>query len=157
MMEVLFTKTGSNEDVLSCKRKDGTVTWMHASNFFILHDLCHYTIETTLSLKKAFFGMLANGTDITEFALPKEQRPFDLTSEALFAEHLVNLVVIDYTQGRMTSLIEIFTETYNDAGSGLINLINEEKLENIRLNFASLVQQWQSIREGESLNLIFEE
>jgi len=101
--------------------------------------------------------MLANGTDITEFALPKEQRPFDLTSEALFAEHLVNLVVIDYTQGRMISLIEIFTETYNDEGSGLINLINEEKLENIRMNFASLVRQWRSLPEGESLNLIFEE
>ena len=156
-MEILITKTGMNEDVLSCKRKDGTVTWTHVSNFFILHDLCHYAIETVLSLKKAFFGMLANGTDITEFDLPKDQRKIELTSEALFAEHLVNLVVIDYTQGRMNNLIEIFKETYNDPGSDLINLINEEKLEDIRKNYASLMQQWKSIRESETLRLIFEE
>jgi len=156
-MEILFTKTGSGEDVLSCKRKDGTTTWTHVTKFFILHDLCHYSIETTLSLKKAFFGMLAAGTDITEFELPKEQRPFELTSEALFAEHLGNLVVIDYTQGRMDNLIGIFRETYDDAGSALLNLINEEKLENIRKNFASLIQQWQSVPERESLKLIFEE
>ena len=156
-MEILFTKTGLDEDVLSCKRKDGTVTWMHLSKFFILHDLCHYTIETILSLRKAFFGMLANGTAITEFELPKEERPFELTPEALFAEHLVNLVVIDFTQGRMDNLIGIFKETYDDAGDNLINLINEERLEDIRKKYASLIQQWRSLPERETLKLIFEE
>jgi hypothetical protein len=68
-------------------------------------------------LKKAFFGMQANGTDITEFELPKDQRRIELTSEALFAEHLVNLFMVDYTQGRMDNLLEIFRETYEEAGS----------------------------------------
>ena len=115
LMEILFTKTGLDEDVLSCKRKDGTVTWTHVSRFFILHDLCHYVVEDSLLLKKAFFGMLANGTDITEFELPKDQRRIELTSEALFAENLVNLLVIDYTQGRMDNLLGIFRETYEEA------------------------------------------
>ena len=57
----------------------------------------------------------------------------------------------------MDNLIGIFRETYDDAGSALLNLINEEKLENIRKNFASLIQQWQSVPERESLKLIFEE
>jgi len=156
-MKISFTKTGSGEDVFSCKRRDGTVTWTHVSKFFMLHDLCHYAIETTLPLKKAFLGMLASGTDISEFELPKDQRKIELTSEALFAEHLVNLVVIDYTQGRMDNLIEIFKETYHDAGSDLINTINEETLENIREKYAALMQQWRGIPERESLQLIFEE
>lgn len=155
-MDILFTKTGSGEDVLSCKRKDGSVTWVHVSKFFILHDLCHYAVEKSLSLKQAFFGMLAEGTDITEFELPKEQRPFELTPEALFAEHLVNLLVIDYTQGKMENLLEIFRETYDDA-SNLLHLINEIKLEDVRKNYAMLVQQWQATPERESLKLIFEE
>ncbi len=156
-MEILITKNNAKDHILTCKRKDGTVTWTHVSNFFILHDLCHYTIETKLSLKNAFFGMLTNGSDITEFDLPKEQRTVELTPEALFAEHLVNLVVIDYTQGRMDNLLEIFRETYDDAGSGLVNNINEEKLQGIRENYAALVQQWKAVAETESLKLIFEE
>jgi hypothetical protein len=156
-MEILITKNTSKDHVLSCKRKDGTVTWIHVSNFFILHDLCHYSIETILSLKKAFFGMLGKGIDITEFDLPKDQRTIELTSEALFAEHLVNLIVIDHTQGRMDNLIEIFKETYNDAGSELLNIINEEKLQSIRDNYAALLQKWDIVPETESLNLIFEE
>jgi len=156
-MEILFTKTGLEEDVLSCKRKNGTVTWGHISKFFILHDLCHYAVETTLPLKKAFLGMLAEGTDITEFELPKEQRKIELTQEALLAEHLVNLVVIDYTQGRMDNLLEILTATYNDISSDLFQLINEEKLEHIRNEYAKLIQQWQLLPERQSLKLLFEE
>jgi len=156
-MDILITKNSSQEHILSCKRKNGTVTWTHVSNFFILHDLCHYTIETFLPLKKAFFGMLANGTDITGFDLPKDQRTVELTPEALFAEHLVNLVVIDHTQGRMNNLLEIFKETYNDSSSKLLNTVNEEKLQGIRENYAALLQKWKVIPETESLKLIFEE
>ena len=156
-MEILITKNTSKDHILSCKRKDGTVTWTRVSNFFILHDLCHYTIETCLLLKKAFFGMLASGTDITEFDLPKDQRTIELTPEALFAEHLVNLVVIDHTQGRMDNLLEIFKETYNDASGNLLNRIKEEKLQAIRDNYAALLQKWKVVPETESLKLIFEE
>lgn len=156
-MEIMITKNTARDHVLSCKRKDRTITWTHASNFFILHDLCHYTIETILSLKRAFFGMLSDGTDITEFELPKEQRTVELTPEALFAEHLVNLVVIDYTQGRMDNLLEVFRETYDDAGSRLVNNINEEKLQGIRENYAALIQPWKAVDETETIKLIFEE
>ena len=156
-MEILFTKSGQEEAVFSCKRKDGTVTWAHVSKFFMLHDLCHYAIETIIPLKKAFLGMLAGGTAITEFELPKDERTFDLTPEALFAEHLVNLVVIDYTQGRMDNLLEVFSATYDRTGSSLPYSITEEKLENIRIKYASLVEQWISVPERESLKLLFEE
>jgi len=156
-MEITFTKTGSGEDVFSCKRRDGTVTWTHVSNFFILHDLCHYAVENGLQLKKAFFGMLANGTDITDFELPKDQRTIELTPQALFAEHLVNLLVIDHTQGRMDNLLEIFRETCDDASSELLNIISEEKLEDIRKSYAELMQQWKILPERETLKLIFEE
>ena len=156
-MEIKFTKNTAREHVLSCKRKDGSVTWSHVSNFFILHDLCHYTIETTLSLKKAFFGMLADGADITQFELPKEERVVELTQEALFAEHLVNLIVIDHTQGRMNNLLDIFRETYNDGSIRLLDTLDEQKLQDIRENYSALIQKWRVVPETETLKLIFEE
>ena len=85
-MEILFSKTASEDHIFSCKRKDGSVTWKHVSAFFMLHDLCHYAVETTLPLKNGFFGMVAAGTDISDFDLPKEQWKFQLTDEAIFAD-----------------------------------------------------------------------
>ena len=157
-MKISFTKTGKDEHVFSCIRKDGSTTWQHVSPFFMMHDLCHYAVETTLALKNAFFGMVASGIDITNFDLPKEQRNIQLTDEAIFAEHLVNLLVIDYAQGRMENLIEIFTHVYDGkSGSKLLSYITDEKMEKIRKAYCDLLEQWKSTPVSESLNLLFEE
>lgn len=157
-MEILFTKTGKEQHVFSCKLKDGSTTWKHVSVFFMLHDLCHYAVETILPLKNAFFGMVASGIDINDFDLPKEQRVFQLTDEALFAEQLVNLVVIDHTQGRMENLIEIFVSIYDlDYRSILMQKLTEEKLEKIRIKYSELLNQWEAIPLSGILKLSFEE
>ena len=157
-MKIIFTKTHKDEHVFSCIRKDSSTTWQHVSPFFMMHDLCHYAVETTLTLKNAFFGMLASGIDITNFDLPKEQRKIQLTDEAIFAEHLVNLLVIDYTQGRMENLIEIFTDVYDvKKDSKLLNHITEEKMDKIRKTYNDLLEQWNLTPVSESLNLMFEE
>ena len=157
-MKIVFTKTDRDEHVFSCIRKDHSTTWQHVSPFFMMHDLCHYAVETTLALKNAFFGIVASGIDITNFDLPKEQRNIQLTEEAIFAEHLVNLFVIDNTQGKMENLIEIFTDVYDvKKGSKLLNHITEEKMDKIRKTYNDLLEQWKSTPVSESLNLMFEE
>lgn len=156
-MEILFTKSG-NDQILSCKRKDGSVTWKHIIPFFISHDLCHVAVETTVPLKKAFFGMVAAGVDIGDFDLPKEQRNFQLSEEAILAEHLVNLLTIEFTQGKMENFLEIFSAIYEEhIGTGLYKIITEEKLEDIRNRFSELMQQWNSLPENDTMHLVFEE
>jgi len=71
-MEIKLTKNPTGDHILSCKRNDGTETWKHVNNFFIAHDICHYAAETAIPLNNAFFGMVAAGTDIENFDLPKE-------------------------------------------------------------------------------------
>ena len=156
-MEILFTKTGNEEHVLSCRRKDGSVTWHHVSDFFILHDLCHFAAETVLKFGSGFFGMLAAGTDITEFDLPKEQRTVELTAEAIFTEHLVNLLVIDYTQGKMDNLIEVFYSIHDgDIDTVLLQQLSEDKLEEIRVKYAEFMKQWKILPVNQTLSLMFE-
>lgn len=155
-MEIIFTKTGRNEHVLSCRRSDGSVTWKHVSSFFIIHDLCHYAVETTLPLKKAFFGMIQEGADITEFDLPKDQQNILLTGEAIFAEQLVNLLAIEYSQGRLENFMGIFNAIYtNEDGSDLTSLVTEKKLEEIRNAITEIMRRWQSLPENETLTLLF--
>jgi hypothetical protein len=157
-MEILFTKTSKGYPVISCRRKDGSVTWKLVSSFFILHDLCHFAVETTIPLKNAFYGMVAGGIDINDFDLPKEQRKFQLAEEAIFAERLVNLLTIEYTQGRMENFMEMFTGIYEDHnGSDTGVLIKEDQLEKIRKNYKELMKRWDSLPGTETMTLLFEE
>lgn len=156
-MEIKLIKTGA-EPVLTCKRKDGSITWRHVIPFFIGHDLSHFAVESTVPLKKAFFGLVAEGIDISAFDLPREQRNFQLTEEAILAEHLVNLLTIELSQGKMENFLELFATIYDEqVGTSFHKIITGEKLEEIRGKLNVLMQQWQALAETESMTLIFEE
>ena len=99
--------------------------------------------------------MVATGTDISDFDLPKEQRKFELTEEALFAEQLVNMLSIEYAQGRMENFIEIFT-SINDAGSNKALPIDDILLEKTRNLFNQLIQNWNLLQDSETMTLSFE-
>ena len=153
-MEILFTKNFNGDHILSCKREDGSVSWKHVSSFFIIHDLCHFAVETLMPLKNAFYGMVAAGTDISEFDLPKAQRNFQLTEEALFAEQLVNMLTIEYAQGKMENFIEIFTSINDMEGSKALP-IDELKMEKIRNLANQLIQKWNLLQEGKTMTLSY--
>jgi hypothetical protein len=157
-MEIRVTKTGKEEQVFSCMRKNGSVTWKQVSGFFILHDLCHYAVETVLPLPHAFLGMVAAGTDITAFDQPREQRSFELNPEAIMAEQLVNLLVIDFTQGRLSDLVGIFNDlTVDELSLSLRQRVTAEKIDLIRQRYAALVQEWNSLPVAQTLLLLFED
>jgi len=157
-MKIEFSKKKDGQYIISCTRTNGTVTWKQSSSFFVMHDLCHYAAETTMGFKNSFFGMLAFGIDISEFDLPKEQRGFPLSDEALFTEHLVNLLLIDYSQGRIENFIGILFEHEELKNkTGLLKELLAEQLENIRLKCDELNQQWNLLPEEQTLELIFAE
>jgi hypothetical protein len=153
-MEIRFIKKVEGNHIISCRRKDGSETWMQISSFFVIHDLCHYAVETELNMQHAFYGMLAAGTNISDFELPKNQRTFDLTDEAIAAEQIVNLLTIEYNQGKMENFIDELHNLYdrNKAGDFLA-VINEMQLTAVRNSFESLANQWQGLSEGESILL----
>jgi hypothetical protein len=157
-MEISFTKNSGKSHIISCRRNNGTVTWMQNSSFFITHDLCHYAMETKLGLKKAFYGMLAAGIDINDFDLPKDQRTFQLTEEALFAEQMVNLLTIEYSQGCIENFSEKLKEILiKDKYVSAPPVIKPEQLDEIRSFYETLMNQWVLLPEGETINLNFAE
>lgn len=157
-MEIRFTKRKEGKSVISCKRKDGSETWMNISSFFVLHDLCHLALENKLKWKKAFYGMLASGTDINDFELRKEQRTFQLTDEAIQVEHLVNLFTIEYNQDRFENFRTTIDNVCKQNGHNEEPpALSDETIEEIRNSFEGLVTQWNEIEDGKSLNFTFEE
>jgi hypothetical protein len=155
-MEIKFTKRNKEGHIIACKRSDGSETWMQISSFFAVHDLCHYAVETELGMQHAFYGMLDAGANISDFELPKDERTFQLTDQALFAEQMVNLLTIEYNQGEIQNFTESLREIYRQNRSE-VNMpeINEKQVTAIRNSFESLANQWHGLSEGESIMLKF--
>ena len=158
MMEITFTKGNNKKHIISCTRKDATQTWMHCDDFFIAHDLAHYAAETSLGYKSSFYGMLAGGVSITDFELPKAQRNFLLTQEAIVMEHLVNLLTIEMQQGTLSDLNKVFAESFTNNDSVIEPpVFSTGQLEAIRNLYTSLMKQWYALGEEEKMVLHFEE
>jgi len=81
-----FSKTRDGTPVLSITRRDGSVAWQKQHAFFPVHDLTHYAIETTLGLRQAFWGMMADGWEFSDFGTPWPRGPMPNQAEALLAE-----------------------------------------------------------------------
>ena len=87
MLVVKLTKKYDGTCVLACTRADDSSTWHRYSQpFFPLHDLTHYALETTLKLRFGFYGMMADGWNITDFGertLPEYARHDAMAAEAV--------------------------------------------------------------------------
>lgn len=154
-------KTDGNA-ALSCTRADGSTTWQRQEGrlgaFFPLHDLTHFAVETTLGFKRAFYGLVAEGWDLSSFAEPgtKDRLP----EEAGIAELIVGFLDVERATG-IASTADDFNwkiDTYLDA-HGLPPTsfrMNAEALDDIRRRRDQLFARWRAVPSGDTLELMFE-
>ncbi|MDP9178723.1 MAG: hypothetical protein M3O61_13655, partial [Gemmatimonadota bacterium] len=76
-MPDLLIRIKKNKDSsasLACVRADGSTTWQRQDGqlgvFFPPHDLTHYAIEAVLGYRNAFYGLIADGWEISDFDTP---------------------------------------------------------------------------------------
>src|SRR3954464_3101234 len=91
-LRILFAKAKdpASQDVLTCIRNDGSRTWSKLHAAFPVHDMTHYAVETEMKAKDGFFGLVAQGWDITDFGIPEKRARMPL--QALWVEHVVGVV-----------------------------------------------------------------
>lgn len=146
--------------VLTCVRDDGSVTWSKSAHggFFGPHDLMHYAVETTLGMRRAFFGLVAEGWDVVTF----EERgaAARLPAEALYAEQIVNLLLQETVEGGRRAATE-FNSTLAAAVAGARKalpappMVTELQLSQIRDRFDELARRYRTLGEEESLEVSF--
>ncbi|MBK7404918.1 MAG: hypothetical protein IPJ41_09865 [Phycisphaerales bacterium] len=68
-MRIRIIKRTGRPALLSCHRDDGTSTIAEIAPG-PSHDLAHYAVETTLNLRRAFFGLVAGGMNLQDFDVP---------------------------------------------------------------------------------------
>lgn len=144
--------------VLACVREDGSRTWQRDPGaFFPVHDLTHFAVESVLRLCRAFYGLVAEGWDLSDFGSPWPRGPLPI--EALQAEILVGLFDMERAAGqRMTA--EEFTHWVRvkwsaECAPGEPIRLTDEALAGIRERLAALMRRWQAVPPGASMTLEF--
>ncbi len=155
-LAIRFSKGRDGPNTLSCVRPDGSSTWSKVSDFFPVHDLTHYVVETTLGLDDAFFGLIRSGWSIQDFEAPgasKRTPPTAILAEvlvgALQREVLLHQGVTadDYNREVLASL--------QGQAQRIRRKVSPEEFGTVQSRLEGLLANWKSISPGQWLDLSF--
>jgi hypothetical protein len=66
-VKIQIKKRANSKHIISYVRDGLETYWIEADNFLVLHDICHFAIETTLEYKTAFWGLVNSGINPSDF------------------------------------------------------------------------------------------
>jgi hypothetical protein len=148
---------------LTLTRRDGSVTWQRQTGSLALvfpqHDLTHFAVESTLGYRGAFYGLVADGWEISDFAKPWPRGPIPV--EAREVEILVGLF-----DGMRSARGQLDAAEINQQ---LLVLVNDSKFADqitprvltdadvaaVRQLRDALLDRWSAIQAGDALELEF--
>ena len=159
-LRVCLTKHADGGAVLRCVREDGSVTWQRqqgrSAAFFPLHDLTHFAVESVLGVRRAFYGLIAEGWDIEDTS-GKGSRGA-LPPEALAIERLVGAFDLERAGSACWSAVELNAHCFGTGapvGHRLPRPITDDDLSRIRSRISDLLAQWAVLPSGQSLEVWF--
>ena len=142
------------------RRADGSATWQKragpTAEFFAVHDLTHYAVESAFGFRRAFYGLVADGWDLADFGSPWRRGP--LPTEALAAEVIVGC----FDRQRATHEPLGASECNGAAhdyfaarGAPAPVHVTDEKLDRARSLRSDLVWRWHAAGPRDSVELTF--
>ena len=150
-MKIEFYRSKANQVILYLTRNDGSTTWSKLHPGIEAHDIAHYAVESVLNLKDSFFGLIERGAEISDFE-DKEKQPF-LPKEALFTEHLVNLLQTEgINQGKELDLIKLLQQVLDFELLEYLDLLNDQNMLEIRRVFNTEYSKLLSLPIGQRLH-----
>lgn len=161
MLTIKFTKRRDGSVISRFERADGTATWQRKagpqSSFFAIHDLTHYALETTLRYRRGFYGLVAEGWDLSDFGTPWPRGP--LPADAEPAELIAGLLDSERAAGERCSASE-FNEKialyYTSHKLPDPPALTQKQVDQIRKVARELRARWAAVLPGDSLELVFD-
>ena len=147
---------------ITLTRANGTVTWQRQQGSLALvfpqHDLTHYAVEQTLGFHGAFFGLVADGWDISDFAVPFPKGPVPL--EAREVEMLVGLFDGMRAVHQVWNAAELNAEMRvlaNDSKFAGVQPrpLSDDDVARVRAVRNELIAKWKTTPRDESIELKF--
>ena len=160
-MVIRIKKGADGRTSLSCTRADGTSTWQRQegaqASFFPRHDLTHYAVETVLSRHRGFYGLVAEGWDLSDFGTPWPRGK--LSKEANLVEMIVGFFDRERASGQIGAAAELNAElaAYSEEnGLAAPEAFTEDNLSLVRKKRRELFAQWEAVEPGDALELPFD-
>ena len=158
---IRIKKKTDGSAALTCIRPDGSTTWQRQEGqlgrFFPLHDLTHYAVETVLGFQRAFYGLLAEGWDLTDFGTGGSRG--EIPDEAGLAELVVGYFDLKRMSGERATADEMNDRIRSfraDRGLAPTSFrATNEQIARIRELRADLFARWKVVPPGEALELSF--
>ncbi len=155
-MLLQLTKNIGKPHIIKYIRDNGTETWMYSDDFFIRHDLSHYAIEKTLGYATGFNGMLNNGMGIKDFEDREKRKAMNITDEAFYAENMANLFLMEIAQGKLDDFNAVQQAAFESLQLQFPKItLPAGKINEIRSYLQQLLQQWNELPAGQTLELSF--
>ncbi|MBI3893023.1 MAG: hypothetical protein HY303_16015 [Candidatus Wallbacteria bacterium] len=155
-MQLHFKKGRDGPSTLACVRPDGSRTWQRQPRGLPEHDLAHFAVESTLGLADGFFGLLARGHDLGDFAAPEIRRA--LPPETAWTEHVVGMVQTDLGSGLRRNADELNADLagfFAGQSETCPRVLDTPQLDAIRRRLEGLLARWHTLPPGHTLTLVF--
>ena len=162
-LDIRLKRHADGSASITLTREDGTVTWQRQKGslalVFPLHDLTHFAVEQTLGYRFAFYGLVADGWDISDFSAPWPRGPIPV--EAREVEMVVGLfdgVRRDREHWDAAELNAQLQQLAADSkfARGLIpRAVRDDDLARVRAARSELLSRWAALAGGEALELVF--
>jgi hypothetical protein len=153
-MKIRISKK-ENRNILTCIRNDGSYTKVEVNATLPHHDMAHYVIETAFRLKQGFYGMIEKGYSIEE--LSDKQVIKTLGPESWVAEILTRaLQSLSSGACKQEEFASLVKEELGEKAESIIFLQTPAKINELLDSFSSVLNQWNEIHIGGSLELTFE-
>jgi hypothetical protein len=154
-MEIKFKK-GNSKDVMVCTREDGSSTWTQTDRFMTVHDLTHFCVESELGMRSGFYGLLAEGLNITDFENKVKIQARDLPQESIVAELIVGLLLTERSDGQpLADFNHVLQQMVTHNHLSLSIILTDVQLKNIRSRLNDLLGRWMTLDCDQALNLNF--
>ena len=159
-LKIRLKRRSDGSAAITCEREDGTTTWQRqegvVGQVFPAHDLTHYSVETTFGYTQGFFGLVADGWDISDFAKPWPRG--SIPDEAQEVELLVGLLdmqrrmLADWNAEEMLEQGRLYVASRDDRAC--LPSLTDETLEKVKKLRAEVFAKWSAIEPGDTLELL---
>jgi hypothetical protein len=155
-MLIQLKKGRDGPATLACVRADGSRTWGKEHPFFPVHDLTHCAVESVLGFDQAFFGLVAKGWDIDDFAKPRAS--WTMPFQAIVAEHVVSVFDRERALPVPLSVAE-FNETVFASLSAVqrdaFKPLTDAQVSGVRELRSTLEARWHALPVGATMDVEF--
>jgi hypothetical protein len=161
---IRLKRAADGSAALTCVRADGSRTWQRQTRglgaAFPPHDLTHYAVETALGYHHGFYGLIADGWEITDFAAPYPRGP--IPAEARQVELVVGAFDTQRLMGPGWTAAEVREQAarYGPVSRGsceplTVPALSDADIGRVLALRADVLDRWAATGPGQTLELEF--